>query len=63
MSQGTMTFREHLVELRSRLMKSVAAILLGSIVGLVFNAWAHIVTPSAATSAWHSSVRPKRSGS
>ncbi len=39
MTQGTMTFREHLVELRSRLIKSVAAILVGSIVGLVFNAW------------------------
>jgi sec-independent protein translocase protein TatC len=34
-----MTFREHLTELRSRLIKSVVAIFLGSIVGLIFNAW------------------------
>jgi sec-independent protein translocase protein TatC len=39
MTQGAMTFREHLTELRSRLIKSVVAIFLGAIVGLIFNAW------------------------
>ena len=34
-----MTFGEHLVELRSRVIKSVIAIGLGAIVGLVFNEW------------------------
>lgn len=40
MSSDThMTFGEHLVELRSRIIKSVVAVLVGSIFGLVFNQW------------------------
>ena len=38
-SDRQMTFGEHLAELRTRVIKSVAAILVGAVFGLIFNQW------------------------